>query len=388
MKALKEADIVDAVREARDRHAPIEIVGNGTKRAFGRDPVGEPLDVSGVAGIISYEPEELIVTARPATALSELIAVLSGSNQRLGFDPPEWSRFFGSEGESTLGGLISVDAAGPARVRYGGARDHLLGIRAVNGFGETFKAGGRVVKNVTGFDIPKLVCGAFGTLCILTEVTLRVFPRPALSTTLVVRDIAPANGLALLRRVWSSPLESTGLSYLPGSVSGLATAGSGVALIRLEGARRPLEEKLALARSLLAGLDVDATGDGDAVLLAVGNGSLFEGSSLAIWRVYIPPAQALTFVCAVEPSLWLADWAGGLLWIGLDGHDKGAWGRLKTALGAAGGQAILMRSDACRDRTDGLIQPLDKGREMVTRAVKAAFDPDLLFNRRRMFEGF
>src|SRR3981081_3375069 len=187
MRAPSEGEIVDAVREARARETPLQIVGNGTKRDFGRPIEGDVLDVSGLSGIVVYEPEELILTARPGTTLREVRETLAAKGQQLGFDPPEWARVFGAHGEATLGGAISVDAGGPQRTRYGGARDHLLGIRAVNGMGEGVKAGGRVVKNVTGFDVPKLVCGAFGTLCVLTEVTVRVFPKPALSKTVAVR---------------------------------------------------------------------------------------------------------------------------------------------------------------------------------------------------------
>jgi glycolate oxidase FAD binding subunit len=219
MRANSEAEIVDAVRAARESNAPIEIVASGTKRNFGRPIDGEILDVSGLRGIVSYEPEELIVTVKPGTPIAELNATLSEKGQRLGFAPPEWAPLLGASGASTIGGVVSVDAAGSARVRYGEPRDQLLGVRAVNGFGEVFKAGGRVVKNVTGFDIPKLVCGSFGTLCVLTELTFRVFPKPPHSITLAVRDIDADTGLGLLRRAWSSPLEPTGLAYLPAKLA-------------------------------------------------------------------------------------------------------------------------------------------------------------------------
>ena len=152
--------------------------------------------LSGLKGIVAYEPEELIITVLPGTPVAEIENALAAKGQRLGFDPPDWGPLLGAPaGVGTIGGAICVDACGPARVRYGAVRDHLLGFRAVNGLGEAFKAGGKVVKNVTGFDIPKLVCGAFGTLCVLTEVTLRVFPKPSRSQTLSVRDVAPQRRL-------------------------------------------------------------------------------------------------------------------------------------------------------------------------------------------------
>src|ERR1700761_1419671 len=240
--AATEDEIVEAVQQARAWKAPLEIVAGGTRRNLGRPVVtmGSTLDVSGLTGIVAYEPEELILTAKPGTTVAEIAHVLSAKGQRLGFEPPEWGPLLGADGGlGTIGGAISADAAGPARVHYGAARDQLLGIRGVNGLGEAFKAGGKVVKNVTGFDVPKLVCGAMGTLCVLTEVTLRVFPKPPLSTTLAVRGLSPEDGFALLRKVWASPLEATGLCF-----------SKDAALIRLEGEKEPLAAKCAMVRSL------------------------------------------------------------------------------------------------------------------------------------------
>jgi len=384
MKAEQESEVVDAVRWAHDKHTLLETVGNGTKRAFGNTLRGEPLDVSGLAGIVSYEPEELIVTARPGTTLSELRQVLNEKKQQLGFDAPEWAAFFGAPNESTLGGILSVDAAGPARLRYGGARDHLLGIRAVNGFGAGFRAGGRVVKNVTGFDIPKLVCGSFGTLCVLTEVTLRVFPKPALSATLVIRNVRAREGLALLRRVWSSPLESSGLAYLPDQLSPITDSAIGTALIRFDGAREPLAEKLALARPMLQGVESD-TYPGDEAFAPVADGSLFHDLSLDVWRVYVPPAQALPFLNETEPASWIADWAGGLLWVGLEARDPVARTRLARAAARTGAQALRMRGNSRTSSRSGIVEPDDASPHTVLAAVKRAFDPLAVLNRDRLY---
>ena len=381
MRVASEEEVVDVVRDARARSAPLEIVGNGTKRALGRPCEGEVLDVSGLCGIVVYEPEELILTAKPGTTLRDVSTALAAKGQQLGFDPPAWARLFGSNGEATLGGAISVDAGGPQRLRYGGARDHLLGLRAVNGTGEAFKAGGRVVKNVTGFDVPKLVCGAFGTLCVLTEVTVRVFPKPPFSKTLAIREIAPDPALTLLRRVWSSPLESSGLAYQPTSAS------LGTALFRVDGARAPLEEKLALLRTLLAGHEPIAIEDGDSKFARIGEGEAFAGAGVDVWRVYVPPAQAWALVRAVAPSSWLADWAGGLLWLGLPRANADAVLRLRTALASRGAQARLMRADPETRARYGIVHPDEEGVRALMGAVKIAFDPDRLFNRGRTIEG-
>src|SRR6185503_882994 len=164
------------------------------------------------------EPDEMIITARAGTPVMEIETALAEHNQRLGFEPADWGPLFGAPANSaTIGGMLSANCDGSAAVRYGRCRDHLLGFRAVNGFGEAYKGGGKVVKNVTGFDLPKPFCGAMGTLGPLTEVTLRAFPKSPVSIVSLVHDLTPENGFALLRRLSSSPIESTGLVFHNGA---------------------------------------------------------------------------------------------------------------------------------------------------------------------------
>ncbi len=369
-----ESEIVDAVMAARDWKSPLEIVAGGTKRALGRavTTMGSVLDVSALRGIVSYEPDELILTAAPGTPVAEIEAVLAQKGQRLGFAPPDWGPLLGGEaGLGTIGGAIAADANGPARVRCGAVRDHLLGIRAVNGFGEAFKAGGKVVKNVTGFDIPKLMCGAFGTLGVLSEVTLRVFPKPPLTVVLCARDLTPEDGLALLRKVWSSPLDATGLAYSNGRV-----------LIRLEGEKEPLAETCAALRAL-TDRAVEEIAEGEIAFGAIADGAPFADTPYDVWRAFVPPAGAAQVAAEIDAPLWLADWAGGLLWLGtLPGSDG-----VRGPVAKAGGHAMLLRaSEATRERL-AVFEPQDAARLAITRSVKAAFDPLGLFNPERMWEG-
>jgi glycolate oxidase FAD binding subunit len=367
-----ENEVVAAVREARATKSPFEIVGAGSKQRLGRASSGSTtvLNVAGVKGIVSYEPEELILTVRPGTPVAEIVAVLEAKGQRLGFDPPDWGPLLGAApGIGTIGGAISADASGPARVRYGAVRDQLLGFRAVNGLGEVFKAGGKVVKNVTGFDIPKLVCGAFGTLCVLTEVTLRVFPKPSRSQTLVIRGVAPEDGFALLRKVWASPLEATGLAYADGS-----------ALFRLEGEEAPLRKKIGMLKILCGGRDIRA-GE-ETVFRGVANGDTFLQSGVCVWRIAVPPSHSPAVVEGIGSSLWVGDCAGGILWIATDDHQ-----RVRGAAKAAAGHAILLRADAQTRATIDVFEAEDPVRAQLTRSVKAAFDPLGLFNPGRMWDG-
>lgn len=348
-----ESQVVEAVREAA---RSFEIVAGGTRRGVGRPAAGdEVLDVSRLCGIVSHEPEELILTVRPGTPLAEIDALLSAKGQRLGFEPADWPAMLGTAGTATIGGAVSCDASGPAALRFGRARDHLLGIRAVNGFGEAFKAGGKVVKNVTGFDIPKLFCGAMGTLGVLTELTFRVFPKDTRAACFAVCGIDVASAYELLRRVWSSPIDATALRYAPDG----ATHGS--ALIRFEGA---LEEKTAMLRAFAAPRELLA-GDGIAPLPDDGRD---------LWRVSLPPANAAPF----GPHL-LGDWAGALLWA--SGED------VRERAERLGGTATLIRGPAETRARIAPFAPEAPARAALTRAVKAAFDPRALFNPGRMFEG-
>ena len=384
-RVSSESEILDFVRTARADRAPFEIIAGGTRRGAGKPMASaagkalQVLDVFGVSGIVDYQPEELIVTARPGTLLTELKAALAQKNQCLGFDPVDWVLFGGAQG--TLGGAVSADASGAGRLRHGPARDSLLGFRAVNGFGQAFRGGSKVVKNVTGFDLPKLVCGAFGTLMVLSELTFRVYPRPSARATLMLRDLAPDAGFAALRRIWQSALEPSGLAYIPGTANfpDLGEVGQGAALIRFEAAAKPLSEKLAAARLLVG--DGEEIEQGEAVFTCVGEGTLFRNSELDVWRVTVPPSEAARIAAAITSPLWLGDWAGGLLWIGARAEDAP---RIRSLAAEAGGHAMLLRAPAARRAALGLHAPPPPALAAISNAVRAAFDPLGLFNPGRL----
>jgi glycolate oxidase FAD binding subunit len=376
-KVANEDQVVDFVRAAREARSPFEIVAGGTRRLVGR-PLGDlpMLDVSGLSGVVKYEPAELIITAGPATPIAEIKSVLAEKGQRLGFDPADWSTLLGSSGAPTLAGSASSDASGSGRLRYGGARDSLLGFRAVNGLGASFRSGAKVVKNVTGFDLPKLVCGAFGTLCVLTELTFRVYPQPQFAATLCLSDITPEDGFAALRKIALSALEPAGLAYLPANM--LADAGKGAALIKLEGASRPLEEKIALAHGLLGDALRRIEGDPFA---AIGCGEKFAGIAGDIWRVMIPRAEAPRIARELRARHWLGDLAGAVLWLAADPSEGP---RIREIAARANGQAMLLRGSAESRASLGLFAPQAPALAALGRAVKAAFDPLSLFNPGRL----
>jgi glycolate oxidase FAD binding subunit len=330
------------------------------------------LNVSGLNGVVSYEPHELLLTVLPGTPVLEINELLAANNQRLGFEPADWGPLFGApKNSATIGGVIAADACGSAAVRYGRVRDHLLGHRAVNGFGEAYKAGGKVVKNVTGFDLPKLMCGSMGTLGVLTEVTLRVFPKPSHSKVFAVR--AERNeSLSLLRKVWSSPLEATRL-----------TCNGTKAFIRLEGEIGSIEEKAKMLRALIApNVALDEDGDGD-VFRDLASGRMFGGVLSDVWRVSLSPSSAADISRLDSP--WISDWAGGVHWVnvtaGILVED------MQRSLGRTEAEFTLIRASETTRRHAQVFPAETPTRAALTRAVKAAFDPLGIFNPGRMYEG-
>ena len=348
------------------------------------------LDVSGISGVIDYQPEELVFSAKAGTPLAEIETMLNARNQVLGFEPCDWAPLFGeAAGRQTLAGAIAADVCGPRRVKHGGARDQVIGCRFINGSGELICAGGPVIKNVTGFDIPKLMCGAFGTLGVLTELTLRVLPRPQRANTLILRDHTPEAGLAALLRAAQIPVEPTGLAYLPGAALrrfGFANASPGHAVIRIEGSLAATGEKVEVLRQEFRQADVTILDDVETRVLfrRIGDGVLFDAHA-DLWRLCVPPAAAANAVAMAGANLWLADWAGGLIWLQIPATPESA-ARLRRITAEFGGHASVFRASAEARRKIPVFEPEPSVRTNLTKAVKQAFDPRNLFNSGRMFE--
>jgi glycolate oxidase FAD binding subunit len=313
----------------------------------------------------------------------------------LGFEPADLSAVFGGDhGRATLAGTVTTNACGARRVKAGAVRDHVIGCRFVNGSGEAIKAGGSVIKNVTGFDISRLMCGAFGTLGVLTELTLRVMPLPARAVSFVLTMSSAEAGLRALRQAAVLPVDPTGLAYLPEAAlkaSVAARAGSfagaaGIAVIRLEGAMNALTEKLATLRQTFGGFDTATFNDGVTASLfrEISTGGVFVNRTTDIWRLCVPSSAAHEAIERSGAEFWYADWAGGLLWLGLNGDEETAT-RLRAITSRLGGHATLMRAAPQARESLQVFEPEPRARAGLTRTVKAAFDPHRLFNPDRMF---
>ena len=382
---VSEAEVADAVRDAAEKNSPFEIISGGTKRKYGRPVAADAiLDVSALSGIVKYEPEELVLSGRAATPIAEIKAVLAEKKQVLGFEPADWGPLFGAEaGCATLAGIVAANACGARRVKAGAVRDHITGCRFVNGKGEAIKAGGPVIKNVTGFDLPKLMCGAFGTLGVLTEITVRVSPLPERVGGVKI-DCPPDEGFGVLREAARLPLDVTGLAYFP-------THDNGAALIRVEGTHSAVEQKLAELQKRFALRNAKALDEEVVRTLFRGfsAGMPFREVGSDIWRLCVPVANAfdaLTASGAQSTTRWYADWAGGVLWLGLPANEDVA-SRLRAITTRFGGHATLMRGSPEARAQLSVFELESPARAAITRSVKAAFDPKRVLNPGRMFEG-
>src|SRR6266851_3279375 len=341
-------ELRDAVNEALAAEEPIELVAGETKRALGRPlQVPRTLDLSALAGIRDYRPSELVLTAGAATRLDEIDAALAQARQMLAFEPPDWAGLFALPASAatreTLGGVLACNLSGPRRIKAGAARDHFLGFRGVSGRGEVFKAGGKVVKNVTGYDLCKLMAGSYGTLAALEEVTIKVLPRPEKTRTVLLLGLDDGQAVAAMTAALNAPYEVSGAAHLPvarargSAVSYVAAAGTAVTLLRLEGPGPSVAHRCAALRAELAafGASEELHSANSALLWReIGDAALLAGDDAGrvVWRLSLPPASAPAVIATLARRgdiTHFLDWGGGLLWLAVGvahggGDDGGA----------------------------------------------------------------
>jgi len=367
---LRPRDAADAAEIVASAQRPLETVGGGSKRAIGRPIDADVLDVGDLAGIVAYEPAELVLTARAATPLATLDVALATHGQRLAFEPPDFGALLGAHGGQTIGGVLAANLAGSRRVAAGAARDHFLGFNAISGRGERFKAGGNVVKNVTGYDLPKLLAGSWGTLAVLTEVTLRVTPAAELDRTLVLASATPAASVAYLRAALGSPHDVSAAGFDPARGS----------LLRIEGFAASVAARTDALCSELRATPVEVV-DGAASRQLWHTHASAAGfvASPVVWRISVPPADAPAVLEQLRPHRYLLDWGGGLIWAGFDAVDAA---RVRGAFGA--GHATLIKAPVADRAETAVFQPQPRVAAAVAVRLKAAFDPRGVLNPGRM----
>lgn len=404
LKVRDAKDVEQAVRDALASEQPLEIIGHGSKRAIGLPMATNALlDMSALNAVASYEPSELIVTVQAAAPMADLLSLINSKNQQFAFDPMDTSVLLGTPpGAGTVAGMIAAGLAGPRRIKAGGVRDHLLGAHAVSGFGNSFKTGGKVVKNVTGYDLCKLLAGSWGTLSVMTEVTLKVMPKAERERTLVLRGLDDVAANRAMTTALGSPYDVSGVAHLPGSIfrsagdglAGLGASQQAVTLIRLEGIGASVADRAGSVRDALAqfaAADMIEDEASASVWTSVRDVTPFAATgslgAWPVWRIVCPPASGGAFGQALARETGgdvIYDWGGGLIWAALppapDAHATLLRSRLKTI----GGHATLLRaSDQIRDAVD-VFNPQEPGVAALGRRVKASFDPKNILNRGRM----
>ena len=369
------AELADVVASAT---APFELRGLGTKTKLGRVPSGDLLDLSAFTGIVKYEPEELVLEVGSGTKLSDVEKLLAKNRQMLAFEPPDLSSLLGAKSSGTMGGILACNLSGPRRLKAGAARDHVLGLSAVSGRGEIFKTGAHVVKNVTGYDLPKLMAGSYGTLAAFTSVIFKVMPKPETQTTLRVQCISDGAALEVMTNAMQSPHEVSGAAYLPGQ---------GV-MLRVEGIGPSVDFRAkALAKMLEAKSEIIEEKASIKIWQDLRDVKHFtDGQSRHVWKISIPPQDAPAVIAALKPQLefrYAFDWAGGLIW--LDHEPQASSHLIRGSLKS--GHATLFRTGDESRSNEAVFSPQSAPLAALTERVKRAFDPKGLFNPGRMVKG-
>ncbi len=403
LKPRDAKEVESAVQWALSEGRALEVAGRGSKRNIGRPAQTDlTLDLSGLSGVTLYEPEELVLSARAGTPLAEIEALVAANGQQLAFEPMDCGPILGeAPGRGSIGGALATNLSGPRRIQAGAARDHFLGVTAVSGRGETFKSGGRVVKNVTGYDLCKLLAGSWGTLAAMTDVTIKTLPRPESEETILVPGLEPARAIAAMAAAMGSSCDVSGAAHLPGDVAALvpevAGAGAAVTALRLEGFTPSVANRTETLRAMMAPFgEVAGTGPDasrlfwravrDAAPLATPQ----EADDRTIWRISTVPgrgAELAALVAASADSQILFDWAGGLIWLALPASDDAGAALVRRAVGVTGGHATLVRAPAAVRAAVAVFEPPGAGLAALSRRVKESFDPKGVLNPGRMWAG-
>ena len=399
----------DAVAWAVSQAKPLEVLGGGSKRALGRPVQTEhAVELGGMSGISLYEPDELVMSAAAGTALAEIEATLAENRQQLEFEPPDYGPLLAapdsadSAGSGTIGGILAGNLAGPRRLKSGAARDHFLGFKGVSGRGEIFKSGGRVVKNVTGYDLGKLIAGSWGTLAALCEVTVKVLPASEKTRTVLVFGADAATGARALILAMQSPCEVSAAAWLPARIAGrgavghVSAAGAPVAAIRVEGPEPSVEYRCAALRAMLDGF-------GETEELHSVNSAAFwrevrdvaafarPGDRRAVWKISTAPdagAGLVERLAQGEDCEAFLDWGGGLVWLAVPVGDDAGHEAVRAAVAEAGGHATLIRAPAAVRAATPVFQPQPDGLAALCRRVKESFDPQGILNPGRIYADF
>ena len=399
LKPRDAKEVEDAIGWALGNDKALEVAGLGTKRAIGRPSQTDlTLEMSGLSGVTLYEPAELVLSAQAGTPLAEIETLLDNNNQQLAFEPMDYGPLLGGEaGQGTLGGTIAANLSGPRRIKAGAARDHFLGVTAVTGRAETIKSGGRVVKNVTGYDMCKVLAGSWGTLAAMTDITIKVLPKAEAEATVIVEDLDDARACAAMAAAMGSSCDVSGAAHLPDHVAsyfdGLPKPQAATAL-RLEGfapSVKHRKEALAALMKPFGPVTLLDEKKSRALWQSVRQVKPFATKAARarpLWRIPCPPSKGHEIAAAITPAAQIFyDWAGGLLWVAMPFADEADAASIRGAVRSVSGHATLVRAPAAVRVSVDVFEPQDVALRALNKRVKEAFDPKGVLNPGRMWAG-
>ncbi|GGB91157.1 2-hydroxy-acid oxidase [Marivita lacus] len=362
MKPETEAELAGMIASAS---WPICVRGGGTR---GVNLDGDVLETGGLSGITLYEPGSLTLVAQAGTPLAEIEAALEAEGQRLAFEPMDHRGLMGTTGAPTIGGVVAANVSGPRRVAVGACRDFMLGVRYVDGTGTVVKNGGRVMKNVTGYDLVKLMSGSWGTLGVLSEVSLKVLPKPETSACILITGLSDAEAVRAMAKALGSPFEVSGAAHLPEGPEGQA-----VTMLRVEGFAGSVAYRADQLAGLFGDLDVRVEDDPASVAeswVSVRDVAGFHGTDGDVWRVSCTPSEAADLGAKMNADALVYDWGGGLIWARVpEGTD------LRARLGIFDGHATLVRGTG-----QPKFQPEPPAIAALSRGLRQKFDPRGILN--------
>ena len=367
MKPQSETELAECVRHAT---TPFEVIGMGTKRSIGYAVKGDILDMSSFNQILAYEPEELILDVGAGANLIDIETLLNKNNQYLAFEPPDYSKLLGTNHAGTIGGMVACNLSGSRRLKAGAMRDHILGLTAVSGRGEIFKAGARVVKNVTGYDVPKLMAGSYGTLAAFTSVILKVLPKPEVEETILISGLDDTQAVQAMSIAMQSSAEVSAAAYIPNQGT----------YLRLEGIQPSIDYRSdKLVKLLDCKIDI-VKSESNQVWKDIRDVSMFaEDHAKDIWRVSVAPSDAPLVIANLKiEKRYFFDWAGGLIWLEV---PQGTDGALIRNTFKSGHATLIRGTDKS---SQDIFQPQGSALAALSKRVKNSFDPKNIFNPGRM----
>ena len=391
---VSEKEVSDFIYESHQENSPIEIVGQNSKKIGRIIQCSKTLCLEKINGIIEYYPEELYIKVKVGTSLEEIENALEDKNQTFGFEPIDLGYlYYGKSYSGTIGGMVACNLSGPRRFKVGSLRDHLLGFKAINGAGEQIKSGGTVVKNVTGYDLIKLVSGSYGTLCALTEVTLKVLPNYEYQETFCIYGSNYNEAINFFLKAMDTSLEISGACYYPDNNTSFfrlndIKQNSSILSLRVEGPKNSVQERIQQLKKIFAEKDFSVLDifQSKAFWSLSKNLEAFKNSGEIVCKISLPITKTSEFLDKFSNDIkYFIDWAGGLIWI--SARDNEIISKMRIFTVKNNGHLTIYKAEANFRRTEEFLTYGDTNLKVLSSKIKKSFDPNLILNPGKMYAG-